>query len=276
MEEFMTSENLKKLHEVEVEILNEFVRICDKYKLQYFLAGGTLLGAVRHKGFIPWDDDLDVTMPRNDYEKFLEIAKSELNNKYMIDNKNTNPKYYLNFTKIRKKNTIFEQDFQVNYDGPKGIWLDVFPLDEAKSLNNKLTPIQRKINNVIFRLVHYKNGFVLGKKFNSIKRFLRKLVFLKNTTLLNFQDKILRMQNNKGGNCILCLASTYDYKREIFEKKNYFPAKELEFEGKKYKVPKEYKMVLKQIYGDYMQLPPKDKQITHNPVRLIFEGEDIK
>ncbi len=71
MEEFMTSENLKKLHEVEVEILDEFVRLCNIYKLEYFLAGGTLLGAVRHKGFIPWDDDLDVLMPRNDYEKFF-------------------------------------------------------------------------------------------------------------------------------------------------------------------------------------------------------------
>ena len=276
MEEFMTSENLKKLHEVEVEILDEFVRLCNIYKLEYFLAGGTLLGAVRHKGFIPWDDDLDVLMPRNDYEKFLEIANKELNKKYMIDNKNTNPKYYLNFTKIRKKDTIFEQDFQVNYDGPKGIWLDIFPLDEAKSLNNKLTPIQRKINNIIFRLVHYKNGFILGKKCNTLKRILGKMVFLKNTTLLNLQDKVLRMQNGKGGTCILNLASAYDYKRELFEKNDYFPAKELEFEGKKYKVPNQYKKVLEQVYGDYMKLPPKEKQITHNSVRLIFEGEETK
>ena len=273
MEKFMTSENLKKLHEVEIEILDEFVKICDIYNLEYFLVGGTLIGAVRHKGFIPWDDDIDVAMPRNDYEKFLEIADKELDKKYMIDNKNTNPKYYLNFTKIRKKNTIFEQDFQINYNGPKGIWIDVFPLDEVKSFDNKLIPIQRKINDIIFRLVHYKNGFVLGKKCNTLKKFLGKIVFFKNTTLLNWQDKLLRMQDNKGGNFVLNFASTYNYKKEIFEKKAYFPAKELEFEGRKYKVPNQYKVILNQVYGDYMKLPPKEKQITHNPVRLIFEGE---
>lgn len=270
MEEFMTSENLKKLHDVEIEILDEFVRICDIYNLDYFLVGGTLLGAVRHNGFIPWDDDIDVAMPRKDYEKFLEIVNKELNEKYMIDNKNTNPKYYLNFTKIRKKNTIFEQDFQVNYDGPKGIWIDVFPLDEANSLNNILTPIQKKINNIIFRTVHYKNGFILGKKYNVFKKILGKITFLKNTTLLNFQDNVLKLQDNKGGNYILNLASSYDYKKEIFEKNVYFPATELTFEGKNYRVPNQYKRVLEQVYGDYMQLPPKEKRVTHNPIKLMF------
>ena len=199
-----------------------------------------------------------------------EIAKEQLNSKYIIDNKETNEKYYLNFTKIRKNDTIFEQDFQVNYDGPKGIWVDIFPLDEAKGWNSKLLPIQRKMNNAIFRLVHYKNGFILGNKMNIFKKILGKIVFVKNKTLLNIQDNCLKMQDNKGYGYVINLASSYDYKRELFKKEDYFPAEKLEFEGKMYNVPKDYKKVLTQIYGDYMKLPPKEKQITHNPVRLKF------
>lgn len=270
MKEFMDNETLKKLHNVEIEILDEIVAICEKHNLKYYLIGGTLLGAVRHGGFIPWDDDLDIGMPRKDYEKFLSIASKELREQYMIDNKDTNKKYYLNFTKIRKKNTIFEQDFQINYDGPKGIWVDIFPVDEAKSLKNKLTPVQKKINNIIFRLLHYKNGFILGNKFNFIKKFLGKICIIKHETLLNIQEKWLKLQDGKNYDCIVNLASTYDYKKEIFKKEDIYPLAEMTFENKKYKVPKNYKKVLKQVYGDYMKLPPKDKQITHNPVKLEF------
>ena len=172
MAKYMEKEKLKKLHNVEVEILDEFNRICNKHNLQYFLSYGTLLGAVRHQGFIPWDDDLDVSMPREDYEKFIEIAEDELNKEYYIDNKNTNDKYYLNFTKLRKKNTVFEQDFQVNYDGPKGIWVDIFPIDEIKKENSKLLFIQNKLDSTIFRICHYKSGFFLSKKLLLIKKLI--------------------------------------------------------------------------------------------------------
>ena len=170
MTKSMEKETLKKLHEVEVEILDEFVRICKKQKLQYFLYYGTLLGAVRHNGFIPWDDDLDVAMPREDYEKFIKMAKEELNDNFYIDNKDTNDEYYLNFTKLRKKNTIFEQDFQVNYDGPKGIWIDIFPIDESKKENSIKLQIQQKLNYIIYSICHYKSGFFFIKKIINNKK----------------------------------------------------------------------------------------------------------
>lgn len=269
MKEFMDNETLKRLHCTEIEILDEFVRICESNNLIYFLIGGTALGAVRHKGFIPWDDDLDVAMPRNDYERFLNIASNQLNSKYMIDNKNTNKKYYLNFTKIRKIDTIFEQDFQINYNGPKGIWIDIFPIDETNG-DNLLIKIQNIINNFIFRILHYKNGFILKKKYVLLKKFIGKLFFIKNSKLLNIQDRILKLQNNKNFDYFVNLASTYNYKKELFLKTDFLPVKKLTFEGKAYCVPNNYDKYLKQVYGNYMELPPENERYTHNPVRLLF------
>lgn len=99
----MENDYLRNLHSTMIEILDEFDRICNKHNLTYFLIGGTLLGAVRHKGFIPWDDDMDLAMPREDYEKFINVYYKELNDKYYLDNFNNNKLYYLNFSKIRKK-----------------------------------------------------------------------------------------------------------------------------------------------------------------------------
>lgn len=272
MNELMSESDLKRLHETEVEILDEVVRICEKYDLTYFFNGGTLLGAIRHKGFIPWDDDLDIGMPRKDYDKFIELCATELDSKYMLDNKDTNRKYYLNFAKIRKKNTIFEQDFQVNYDGPKGIWLDIFPYDNAKSVTSKKVYIQSKLNKTIFSLLHYKNKFFLNNKKLILKKIIRVILKpISNTCLLNLQDKILRWNEKKEEyKFFVSLSTTYDYRTELIEKDKYLPTIKMEFEGKMYNVPKEYDYILTKIYGDYMKLPPKEKRVTHNPIRLQF------
>lgn len=277
MEKLMNENDLKKLHDTELEILDEFVRICDKYNLTYFLVGGTLLGTVRHKGFIPWDDDLDVGMPRKDYNQFIKLCDKELDKKYMLDSKDTNPKYYLNFIKIRKKNTIFEQDFQVNYDGPKGIWLDVFPYDNAKSDTSMKVAIQNKINRTIFSILHYKNEFFLSDRKLVIKKIIS-LLFrpVSNKFLLDIQDRVLKWNSNKEKYpYFVSLSTTYSYKTELIEKEKYLPTIKMQFEGKDYNIPKEYDYILQKVYGDYMKLPPVEKQVTHNPIRLKFSKEEL-
>jgi len=128
----MNANQLKRLQNIEYEILQEIVRICEKNNLSYFLIGGTLLGAVRHKGFIPWDDDLDIAIPRKDYEKFLKICQTQLNSDYFLHCNKTDPDYWLPFAKVRKKNTLFDEKSITSIETHKGIYNDVFPLDNAK------------------------------------------------------------------------------------------------------------------------------------------------
>ena len=120
---------LKKLQENQLEILNEIERICKKNNINFFLVGGTLLGAVRHKGYIPWDDDLDIGMMREDFIKFRNIVANDLDNKYFFDFYDTDKDYYLPFAKVRKNNTTFNEEISKDYDNHKGIFVDIFPFE---------------------------------------------------------------------------------------------------------------------------------------------------
>ena len=109
-------ETLDKLHQVELEILDDFVSVCEKNKLRYFLTGGSMLGAVRHSGFIPWDDDIDIGMPREDYDKFIKLGSEALGDKYTLECFELNDNYHLPFAKIVKNNTIFDEGLEkTNY-----------------------------------------------------------------------------------------------------------------------------------------------------------------
>ena len=130
-------ETLDKLHQVEMEILDDFVKVCEKHKLRYFLTGGTMLGAVRHSGFIPWDDDVDIGMPREDYDKFIEIGDEALGDKYQLECFEHNKNYHLPFAKVVKKNTIFDEGFdKLKY--LKGIYIDIIPFENVDKIDKSL------------------------------------------------------------------------------------------------------------------------------------------
>ena len=272
----MDNDTLQRLHNYEIEIMDDFVRICDKYGFTYFLVGGTLLGAIRHKGFIPWDDDIDIAMPRTDYEKFLEIAHSEIDSKFMIDNYKTNKECYLNFTKIRNKNTLFIQDFQgQSYNGPKGIWIDIFPLDNLNKENNLIEVIRIKIVRFLRSMAHYRQGFFLNKKYLWIKKVLGAIFkIIPLNSIVRLQDKLMKKNSNKETEYMINIAGAYNYKKETMKRADYFPARELQFEGKLYKVPNNYKRHLEKLYGNYMELPPEEKRVTHNPIKLAFDRNE--
>ena len=271
-------EYLDKLHKVEIEILNEIVRICDKHNITYYLAGGTLLGAVRHKGFIPWDDDVDIIMTRKDYHRFLKICETELDKeKYFLDCYKTNKHCWNNFAKVRKNNTIFLEREVSTVDTNHGIWVDIFIWDNVGKKIGFIEKFKKKCSLYIRTLCDIKNNVSNYNK-SKIKYGILKFIslFFTNRFLNRLLNGILSM--NKDDNSFH--VSTFvngPIEKDVLERSRVIETVELEFEGKLYKCPKDYDYYLTNFYGDYMTLPPVEKRKTHRPLLVKFEdGEEYR
>lgn len=263
-------ELLRKLQLTQVEMLDEIVRICNKYNLQYFLIGGTLLGAVRHKGFIPWDDDLDIAMPRKDYNMFRKIAKNELNEKYYLHDIDFDSKYWVSFIKIRKNNTIFEPRQDATIDTPyKGVYVDIFPLDNAKKERSIFQDIQAKICKGLTSFQYRRRKATMITKTPLFIKILYPILSLFSIRCISkIIDYIMQLNKDEKSKYFINIGSFINVHKQTILKEKFLPSTQIEFEGKDYSVPRDYDYVLNRLYGDYMILPPENKRITHNPNRI--------
>lgn len=263
-----------------LEILKVFIEICEENNLTYYALGGTLLGAVRHKGFIPWDDDIDLGMPREDYEKFKKIAVEKFNDKYLFLSEDT-PGYRKAFSVIRDTSTKIIMNYS-NVEQEESLWIDIFPIDGM--------PKDRLKKSIQEKRYLYRRMMVQLSQFNTIvnqnkeNRPWYETVIIKTANLINI-EKILSFEKTqkKYIKAITKYSSTEEYSgnytgayklREIVPS-NYFgePAL-LDFEGIKLSCPEKYKEYLTAIYGeDYMQLPPVDKRIPHQ-YKIVSLGEE--
>lgn len=263
----MTCEQLNKLHSVEVSILDEIVEICNSYHLRYCLFYGTLLGAIRHKGFIPWDDDIDIAMPREDYDKFCKIALSELPEPFYLHSSETDDYYWLPFVKVKKKNTIFEESSWNFHTTHNEIFVDVFPLDY--SLTAKSSALKIKFIKAIRRIISCKHN---GEKPSDVLTRILYIFLQKDTVsdLVSLMNRVMTSGCRGRSNFFIdAAASSVD---KGFPVSWVCPAKQLVFEGRMYAAPCNADAILSQMYGpDYMELPPEEKRVTHNPRRLSFD-----
>ena len=272
----LSKKDLRRLQMVEFEMLVELDRICRKHKIEYFLSGGTLLGAIRHNGFIPWDDDIDVMMRRDHYNKFIEVQKKELDpEKYFFESMETDPECGMLFSKIKRKGTKYLEVSSEKDDSRTGIWIEVFPIDCVKTDN-------------FWKQLKWKRVYclkmILLKKYGHLKRmedkkknFIIKIIgivsiFYNKERLRKRIIKIMTSENDKETSKYVSYAGVYPGK-EIFDKHFFDEKIEHEFEGKKFFIPKNYDPYLKQFYGDYMKLPPKEKRVAHPVVEIKFPDE---
>ncbi len=263
----MNKEDLKRLRKlqlIELEILLEVDRVCKKNKINYFLSEGTLLGAIRHHGFIPWEDDVDIMMFREDYEKFCKIAGKELKKDFILQNSNTLKKYWVIASKVRlTRETDFHQENlkEIGVTNDVGPYIDIFPLDYLPVKSSRKTYIIWKKIRAYRRLLWHKTRFSRKKslkiKFLKIFSLFVSIEFCHNRIYY-----LMTKFNSDSRKYAVNYASYYSVDKQTIPIEKYAETMYVDFEGHKFPVPKQYDYILTNIYGDYMKLPPKEKRVN--------------
>ena len=259
----------KRLWDTEQEILDVIHEVCEKYNLHYSLAWGTLIGAIRHQGFIPWDDDVDIMMPREDYDKLMELWPSLGLSDYIMEDYHTDNGYVNNFAKVRKNHTTFLQDEAERVRGHhKGVFVDIFPGDRRAP--GKVSGIIQYIACAINLL--YSRGYTSGSAgmIGKVERILLK------TNRKNYFKRKLKAEKwmTRWNSC----NTEYIFPCTIQCCRQFYPADLFEelidvpFNGKQYKSIKKYDEYLRISYGNYMEFPPEEERVwKHHPIIVDFE-----
>lgn len=264
--------NLRRLQLEEKNILDIFVQICEKHNLRYYLLGGTLLGAIRHEGFIPWDDDVDVCMPRSDYNTFLEIAEKELNEPYYLVGNHNNRDYRYCFARIANPQVKIKNN-SANIPRVEDAWLDIIPLDGMPDGKVKLKIHKFKLFfwRSMNQLAQYDELVDQKRKRGAVETFLVKIAGCRIfRSLVDYRKCIANVQKELSKyayddyDVIINYMAAYGFK-ETFLKEWFADGAKYPFENSTYVGPKNYDAVLKTIYNDtYMELPPEEDRNKHN------------
>lgn len=266
----MTQENrgvqMTEIQSKLIDMFGWFHDICESNNLTYYALGGTALGAVRHNGFIPWDDDIDVGMPRPDYEKLISLSeKINCNGKYLIEYPADKKDFVYPFIKIYDTHTTLVENKR--YKPKRGLFIDVFPIDGIGNSEEESLQNFRKINKQINMLGTRVNGFRKGRKlYKNIAVFLSRLIpeyIFDTRKLISKTERMCKA--NLYADCRFVVNAYGAWKeKEISEKAWFEERKQCHFEGKTIYIPGEYHKYLTKMYGDYMKLPPIEKRVTHH------------
>lgn len=261
--QYMSQKDLRKMQSIQLEMLLEVHRICKKHNIKYSIIAGTFLGAVRHGGYIPWDDDADIAMLRDEYERFCKVCESELDSSkfYLQTHVNTSG-YRWGYGKIRRKGTAFVRSGQEHMPYPTGVFIDIFPLDHVPE-----NYILRWIHNGACTVVRKMLWAPVGKKTDkkaSIRCIYRLVDLIPERVIFGIYDVLKMISNRKESKLVRILTfptpnnGVYGY-----YKKWYTELEEIEFEGYKFPGPKDYDGYLTFKFKNYQQLPHVEERKVH-------------
>lgn len=267
----MKQASVDDLKKIQLEILDYVANFCDKNDIKYFLDSGTLLGAIRHKGYIPWDDDIDIGMLREDYDKFINLFNNDNDSKYKCYSIENNENFYFPFAKVLDTTTVL---YEPNEKGFKFcINIDVFVYDNAPDNTYELKKMYDSRDKLIKKNTF--RGFKFYKSYSFIKLIIKFLLYF--YTFFrdrNHYAKKLVENSKKYSNIETGYVGNFTSFSRIKARKEIFNSFiEVDFEGKKYKAPVGYDEWLKNFYGDYMQLPPKEKRVSHHSFVAYYKED---
>ncbi|MBQ8974485.1 MAG: LicD family protein [Oscillospiraceae bacterium] len=272
----------KKLQATLLEMYKDVKSVCDRHGIVLYVIGGSALGAVRHKGFIPWDDDMDLSMTRRDYRRFCEIFEDELSDKYILNAPNYSERAKNRFPRILKKDSYYRAVIDNDDDSLHCIFLDIFILDNTP--DNK---IARKLKGTVCNFLYIMSWevFIFENRNEEMKRFLltsgkadyyvRVIIggifsFRKSYKWFNTFDKVMQHKNESSRDCCLPTGRKR-YFGEIMRREQWFPGVHETFEGEDVLIFQDKDYYLRNLYGDYMQIPPEDKRERHTTCEIRFE-----
>lgn len=271
----LSEKDLNMLKSTLIEMLDDIKSVCEENGLRYSLSGGTLLGAVRHKGFIPWDDDADLDMPREDFYKFAEKFKEKYKDKYWLHIPGKTDDYGVIMARVRKKGTVYREAGDI-YNSESGIFIDIF-LVENTYTNKFLRLIHEVLCTVGLGMISCRNFYKNRKLFLSLTgnntkaallfRFKTLLGFLISWLPVRYVAKlafsVFGMCKNGNSKLVVIPGGRKKFKGETFLRKDYCEYIKADFEGHQFNIPVGYDRILKQLYGNYMKIPPEDKREKH-------------
>lgn len=261
---------LEELKQIQLQILDEVVAFCDKHQIRYFLMAGTLLGAVRHQGYIPWDDDIDIGMLREDYERFLELYSKEQGDYYIYTHR-LNPKSTFPFMKVCLKNSLVKEDL-LGSGEEYGINIDIFPIDSISSEDGG--KVVRQVVSLL-KQRYLKSSNLSAYLKRKDKLFFVRVILKGVLSFVSYEKifaKIDRILQKEASNLALYKGNIlWGYgEKELVDPKIFEKFTLVTFEGKQYVAPENYHDWLSSVYGDYMQLPPEEKRVSNHEVKAFL------
>lgn len=272
---FLDQRTLRALQMIQLELLLEVDRICKKNAISYNIIAGTLLGAVRHGGYIPWDDDADVALLREEYERFRIACVTDLDHErfYFQDHRNT-PGYRWGYGKLRRKTTEFIREHQEHMPYESGVFIDIFPLDQVP---DKI--MLRVLNNLHCYVIRKILWSKVGKKADSrrLARLLYRILSLvPEKVTFGHLDRFIQKANRKPSHWVRIMTFPTPNRQYGYRKEWYQVSGEYEFEGQVLMGIKQYDDYLTFKFGDYMKLPPEHLRKTHPVSKLkLTENERV-
>ena len=257
----------KKLYKTILIIANEIDKICKNHGIDYFIDGGTLLGAVRHGGFIPWDDDFDMGMKRSDFDKFIDICKEELDSDMFYLETSKDSGYAFSFAKIHLNGTEIIEEFSKRANVHHGIFVDIFPYDKIPNgiFKQKIFLFKNKIiKNIIWNKLNYGTYDQRKKISNKIFKFTGNLISI--NLLKQYRNKFIKKYNSSDSTTYF----TSDYPNILLKQEWLQCLVDYDFDQYKFSGVKDFDSYLNTLYGDYMSIPPEDQRVVHSNLEIVY------